>query len=215
MERRIQVVLGEAEPDAGFLRFVLEGEGFDLVGLASSDEELDRIVRGARPCVIVVDGGISAIAALDAKERIPGAVVLTVWPEGVSAALADESVTPAAALDELGSAVRSAAKEVPVPQMRPDVAEELGRAIRRWRAAEPIAKPVAPVVPIPRPGDWIEPARRGARRVLVLAATWILILTALASIAVGIPNALEGAGRASERPPAQVRIETSPRPLLP
>ncbi|HET9672331.1 MAG TPA: hypothetical protein VFQ40_05725 [Actinomycetota bacterium] len=189
MQRRIQVVLGEGEPDAGFLRFVLEGEGFDLVGLASSDEELDRILRGASPTVIVLDGGITATAALRAKERAPGAALVVVWPEGVAPTLADEHVEPATIVEELGPAVRRAALEARVPEPRLDVAEELGRAIREWRAAEAILKPVPPVAAGSR--AWGRPARRSARRVLVLAATWILILTALTSIAVGIPNALE------------------------
>ena len=66
-ERRVQVVLGEAER-TGILRFVLEGEGFDIVGMASTDEELERVLLGARPSVIVLDGGISVAAALEARD---------------------------------------------------------------------------------------------------------------------------------------------------
>ena len=43
-ERRVQVVLGEAERADGLLRFVLEAEGFDLIGMASNDEELARVL---------------------------------------------------------------------------------------------------------------------------------------------------------------------------
>ncbi len=50
-ERRVQVVLGEAERADGLLRFVLEAEGFDLVGMASNEEELSRVLRGAKPSV--------------------------------------------------------------------------------------------------------------------------------------------------------------------
>jgi hypothetical protein len=187
MDRRIQVVLGEAEPEDGFLRFVLEGEGFDLVGLASSDEELDRVLEGARPTVIVLDSGISALAALRAKELGTGASIVTVWPDGVSAVLAEERVDPSDVVEALGPAVRKAATRATVPDPAPDVAEELGKAIRAWRAAEPILTPAT--MPPPQP---IELPRRSPRKILVLAATWLLILTALTSIATAIPKVVEG-----------------------
>jgi CheY-like chemotaxis protein len=203
MDRRIQVVLGEAEPDAGFLRFVLEGEGFDLVGLASNDEELDRVLEGARPSVIVLDAGISAMAALRARERMAGATIVTVWPDGVAVPLADERVAPFDVVDSLGPTVRRAATRAQIPDPTVDVAVTLGRAIREWRATESILKPVS----LPRP---VEPAGsppRKGRKVLVLAATWILILTTLATIATAIPKAFEGRG--PDRSPAPTRIEIS------
>jgi chemotaxis response regulator CheB len=203
MDRRIQVVLGEAEPDAGFLRFVLEGEGFDLVGLASSDEELDRVMEGARPSVIVLDAGISAMAALRAKERMPGATIVTVWPDDVAAPLADERVAPFEVVDSLGAAVRQAATRAQIPEPTVDVAVVLGNAIREWRTAKPTPKPVS----LPRSVEPDESPRRTGRKVLVLAATWILILTALATIATAIPKALEA------RSPAPTRMEvTHPTP---
>jgi chemotaxis response regulator CheB len=211
MDHRIQVVLGEAEDDAGFLRFVLEGEGFDVVGLASSDEELDRILRGARPSVIVLDGGISAHAAHRAKELVPSATVVVVWPVGVTAAVADGHVAPTMVVDELGTAVRRAARNARLAEPRVDVAEELGQAIREWRRAEAILKPVAPVQP--RPTGWGDASRRSVRRALVVAATWILILTALASIAVGIPNVFErGPARAPASPTAVERTHPTLSP---
>jgi CheY-like chemotaxis protein len=185
MDRRTQVVLGEAETD-GFLRFVLEGEGFDVIGLASSDDELDRVLEGAHPAVIVLDAGISVIAALRAKDRATGATIVTVWPDDVAATLAEQRVDPYDVVDALGPAVRSAAARAVIPEPTPDVAEELGRSIRAWRAAEPILLQ-APIVR----REPVELPRRGVRRALVLAATWLLIVTALGSIATAIPNALE------------------------
>src|SRR4026208_277588 len=82
---RVQVVLGEAERTDGLLRFVLEAEGFDIVGLAPGDGELARVLRGARPTVVVLDGGISVAAALEAKQRSNGAALVVVWPDGASA----------------------------------------------------------------------------------------------------------------------------------
>lgn len=196
MERRIQVVVGEAEPDPGWLRFVLEGEGFDVVGVAANDEELDRVIRGSRPSVIVIDGEISAPAALRAKERAEDAALVVVWPEGVVAAIADECVRPAAVVDRLGEAVRRAAKTVPMPEPAVDVAEELGQAIRAWRAAEPLTAPVS----LPGVSEPVEqPVRRKGRGVLVLAATWLLILTVLATIAISVPNAMRDR-RGPDRP---------------
>jgi hypothetical protein len=196
MERRIQVVIGEAEPDPGWLRFILEGEGFDVVGVASSDEELDRVLRGARPSVIVVDAGISALAAASAKRRATEAALVAVWPEGVLAPIADACVPPAAVIEHLGEAVRGAASTVQPPEPPVDPAEELGRAIRAWRATEPVTAPVG----LPRTSEPpAPPIRRRGRGVLVLAATWILILTVLATIAISVPTAMRG-GRGADRP---------------
>ena len=114
-QRRVQVVLGEAERADGLLRFVLEGEGFDLVGLASSDEELERVLRGARPSVVVLDGGISAAAALRARESLEDAALVVVWPDGISAVLAEERVEPSLVIEDLGDAVRRAVDRVRPP----------------------------------------------------------------------------------------------------
>jgi hypothetical protein len=187
MDERIQVVLGEAEPDSDFLRFVLEGEGFDLIGLATSDEELEVVLEGAQPSVIVLDGAISATAALEAKERAPGSSLVVVWPEGVASVLADERVEPGEVVDELGAAVRRAAERARVPEPPTDVVEELGAAIREWRATESILAPVG----LPDQEEPEEPVRKSRRGTMVLALTWILILTVLATIAVGVPNAVD------------------------
>ena len=40
--------------------FVLEGEGIDIIGRAGDDAELERLLRGVRPTVVVVDGGTLA-----------------------------------------------------------------------------------------------------------------------------------------------------------
>lgn len=191
-ERRVQVVLGEAERTDGLLRFVLEAEGFDMVGLASNDEELSRVLRGARPSVVVLDGGISATAALEARERADGAALVVVWPEGVSAVLAEERVEPSMAIEDLGNAVRRAADRV----------QRKAEPIRIPEAADP--DPVAldaTSVEEWKPGR--SPVRRRGRRaqVLVAAATWLLVITALTAIATAVPNAIElFSGRGRERP---------------
>ena len=182
-ERTVQVVLGEAER-TGILRFVLEGEGFDIVGMASNDEELERVLVGARPSVIVLDGGISAAAALEARERATGASLVVVWPEGVAAVLAEERVDPHLVIEDLGAAVRRASKR----------AEDRHAPIRIPEFLE-VASPIEVRRVAPR-SDEVEPpepARPGRNRgrVLVAVATWIMVLTALTTIAVAVPNALD------------------------
>lgn len=198
---RVQVVLGEAERTDGLLRFVLEAEGFDLVGLASNDEELARVLRGARPAVVVLDGGISATAALDARERCQGAALVVVWPDGVSAVLADERVEPHMAIEDLGDAVRRAVHR----------AETRDEAIHVPEAVDPT--PPVPVNALATTAWFPPPSRRklGARRghVLIAAATWFLVITAFTAIAAAVPNALElftehGRGRPSLSPPPPV-----------
>jgi len=205
-ERRVQVVLGEAERDDGLLRFVLEAEGFDLVGLASSDEELARVLRGARPSVVVLDGGISAAAASNARESVGEAALVVVWPDGVSAVLAEERVDPSLVIEDLGDAVRRAADRVrpaPEPIVVPDAGEGTALLV---------------VDTLPEPSPSLEPAmtvwpgqRRAGRRiqVLVAAATWFLVITALTAIATAVPHVVDNfQGGRSERPSSV----TSPEP---
>jgi hypothetical protein len=186
-QRRVQVVLGEAERTDGLLRFILEAEGFDIVGLASDDQELARVLRGARPAVVVLDGGITVAAAVETRQRSRGAALVVVWPEGVSAVIAEERVDPYEAIADLGDAVRRAVHQAELGDETPP---------RETTIRIPDAVDVAPTI---TRGD-LSPARNGrstqarsrGRRaqVLVAAATWMLILTALTTIAIAVPNAL-------------------------
>jgi hypothetical protein len=212
-QRRVQVVLGEAERTDGLLRFVLEAEGFDIVGLASDDHELARVLRGARPAVVVLDGGISVAAALEARQRSDGAALVVVWPDGVSAIIAEERVDPYEAIADLGDAVRRAAHHA-------ELAEETER--REAPIRIPDAPDVAPTIVsglVRGPNERLTRARSRGRRaqLLVAAATWMLVLTALTTIAIAVPNALglfpgRGGGRPSligsvNRRPADPRPE--------
>jgi hypothetical protein len=187
-ERRVQVVLGEAERADGLLRFVLEAEGFDLIGMASNDEELSRVLRGAKPSVLVLDGGISVAAALDARQRIDGAALVVVWPDGVSAVLAEERVEPHMVIEDLGDAVRRAAARVEradtivLPEAEITVAAP--EAAVSQDAADVETEP-----PPPLPQPW---RRRGrAAQVLVAAATWLLVITAFTAIAAAVPHVVD------------------------
>ena len=202
-QRRVQVVLGEAERADGLLRFVLEAEGFDLVGMASSDEELARVLRGARPSVVVLDGGISAAAALDARERVGDAALVVVWPDGVSAVIAEERVEPSMVIEELGDAVRRAADRVLTP-VEPVVVPEA-------EADEPVVI-VDAVLPAlgPAPSQPPTPRRRGRRmQTLIAAATWFLVLTSLAAIATAVPQVVSTLRRGATEHPSPT---TTPAP---
>jgi hypothetical protein len=211
-ERRVQVVLGEAERADGLLRFVLEAEGFDLVGLASSDEELSRVLRGAKPSVVVLDGGISAAAALDARQRVDGAALVVVWPDGVSAVLAEERVEPHMVVEDLGAAVRRAAARV--ERAHTIVVPDAG-------PQEPTAQesPVPQNVPVveieaqpPPPQPW---RRRGrGAQLVVAAATWLLVITAFTAIAATVPRVVD-TFRGTQNVPRPSSAPPSERPAGP
>jgi hypothetical protein len=188
-QRRVQVVLGEAERDDGLLRFLLEAEGFDLVGLASSDEELERVLRGARPSVVVLDGGISAAAALRARESLEDAALVVVWPDGISAVLAEERVEPSFVIEDLGDAVRRAVDRVRPPGEPVVVLDADDTTIV---VAQTERFPSPRLTPVPEPTQRFTPRRTGRRmQILVAAATWFLVIIALTAIATALPHVMD------------------------
>jgi len=206
LQPRMQVVLGEAERTDGLLRFVLEGEGFDIIGLASDDRELTRVLRGARPAVIVLDGGISATAALEARRSSPGASLVVVWPDGVSAAVAEEHVEPDLVISDLGEAVRRAGRRAEL-RKPPDPMPELLRIATTERPVPTLVRK-GPVLNTPS-----RPARTGRRRsgLLVAAATWLLVITALGTIAIAVPKAFDRSpGERAPKPSPSRTVD--PRP---
>jgi hypothetical protein len=209
MDRTLQVVLGEAEADDGFLRFVLEGEGFDIVGMASTDDELERVLRGARPDVIVLDAGISASAAVEAKEQANGAALVVIWPGDVVAAIADEHVEPHLVVDDLGPAVRSASLRARPREERIVIPDTIDEVIDRWREAE---RGLAPAAPPEEARPESPRLDRSTRGVLVAALTWILVLTTLATIAVGVPGALDVFAQRSPHRPTPSAPPSTPSP---
>jgi hypothetical protein len=209
-ERRVQVVLGEAERADGLLRFVLEAEGFDLIGMASNDEELARVLRGAKPSVLVLDGGISAAAALDARQRIDGAALVVVWPDGVSAVLAEERVEPHMVIEDLGDAVRRAAARVE----RADtiVVPEAETPVPATEAAVSKDAPVETEPPPSLPQPW---RRRGrVAQILVATATWLLVITAFTAIAASVPHVVD-TFRGRQNAPRPSAAPRSQRPADP
>src|SRR5205823_9309314 len=125
----VRVVVGEAgEPSRGALRFVLDGEGFEVVGEGSTPAELEQILGEAEPAVVVLGADISAKAVLTVRQQAPFAKVIVVWPLGVSAAIADERVEPSRIYHELGVAVRRQADRRFVSI--PEAADPIDRIVR-------------------------------------------------------------------------------------
>jgi hypothetical protein len=166
------VVLGEGEP--GILRLILEAQGFDVVGHARDDGELRTILDLTDPTVVVLDAGISALAAADTRTRAPRAPIVVVWPRDTYTPLAEERVEPATVILELGNAVRRAAEHHLLPPPEPDDVVILEPELDR-----PVVVPEAPARP------------RRRRRALVGAAAWTVALTAFATIAAALPSLLD------------------------
>ena len=109
-EARIRVVVGEGRsPRKGLLRFVLEGDGYDVVGEATTAAELARVIADQRPDVVVLDDGIGATAPQVVHEIAPRTKVVLVWPGAVVPIGGDVRVEPSQVLRELGPAVAKVA----------------------------------------------------------------------------------------------------------
>ncbi|TMK88087.1 MAG: hypothetical protein E6G43_09550, partial [Actinobacteria bacterium] len=66
----VRVVLAESDPP-GPLHYLIESEGFQVVGCASDEVDLARVLARIQPDVIVLDAEISATSALVAREKAP------------------------------------------------------------------------------------------------------------------------------------------------
>ena len=93
----------------GLLRFVLEGEGFDVVAEAKGSADLSGAVEQQRPDVVVLDDGIGVMAVSMVHEVDPHAKVVLVWPSAVVPIGGDARVEPAKILRDLGPAVEQVA----------------------------------------------------------------------------------------------------------
>jgi hypothetical protein len=102
----VRVVVGETgSRKEGLLTFVLEGEGFDVVGSAENVEDLSRLVTIHRPDVVVLDDGIGVTAVGLVRETMPTAKVVLVWPGAVVPIGGDARVEPADVARDLGPAI--------------------------------------------------------------------------------------------------------------
>ena len=100
----------------GYLRFVLESEGYDVVAQASSAAELARILAIHRPDVVVLDDGIGATAVQMTHDVSPGAKVILVWPGAVVPIGGYARVDPGDVLRSLGPTVARAVGTMPAPR---------------------------------------------------------------------------------------------------
>ena len=70
--RRVRIVVGEGRAaQQGLLRFVLEGEGFDVVGEAKGVADLSGEIEANQPDVVVLDDGIGVMAVSMVHEVAP------------------------------------------------------------------------------------------------------------------------------------------------
>src|SRR3954468_23548346 len=101
-----RVVLAESDAP-GSLHYLLEAEGFQVVGCASDEAELGRVL-GQRidPDVVVLDADIVATSILVARQLAPDAHVIAVWPDAVQPPPGGERIDPRMVYEELGPAIR-------------------------------------------------------------------------------------------------------------
>jgi hypothetical protein len=110
MSRRIRVVVGEGRTtQEGLLRFVLEGEGVDVVGEARSTASLASTIAEEQPDVVVLDDGIGVMAVSMVHEIAPDTKIVLVWPSAVVPIGGDARVEPAQILRDLGPTVQEVA----------------------------------------------------------------------------------------------------------
>jgi DNA-binding NarL/FixJ family response regulator len=76
------------------LRFVLAGEGYDVVADAANPAELARVLAVHKPDVVVLDDGIGATTVTMVHDMLPGAKMILVWPEAVSPIAGASRVEP-------------------------------------------------------------------------------------------------------------------------
>jgi CheY-like chemotaxis protein len=106
---RIGVVVGEGHPmRRGLLRFVLEGEGFLVLGDAATTVELVQALSVHRPDAVVLDDAIGTTAIVITREMRPEAKIVLVWPPEVHPINGDATVDPSQVLRELAPAVERA-----------------------------------------------------------------------------------------------------------
>jgi hypothetical protein len=102
----VRIVVGEGlSTRQGLLRFVLDGEGYDVVAEASTAAELARLIAVHHPEVVVLDDGIGATAVGMINELSPDTNVVLVWPGAVMPVGGAARVEPHRVLQDLGTTV--------------------------------------------------------------------------------------------------------------
>jgi hypothetical protein len=188
----VRIVLAEAALAPGPLHYLLESEGFQVLGSASDDEELTRLLtQSTKPEVIVVDAAVPVASVMVAREFSPASELIVIWPEGVVPPPSADQVFPELVYEDLGPAVNRAAHRNRL--RRPVVPEP--EDVARETESVPIRAEVPNVA-----------ARRTAARVLV--GTVALIASII--VTMGVSFALEGWRASHVTIPARPPSVTSP-----
>jgi hypothetical protein len=148
-EHVVRVVLAESSAP-GPLHYLLEAEGFRVVGCASDEHELARLLaQDLRPDVVVLDVDISVTAVTVARQRAPEAQVIAIWPDGVLAPAGGGRVAPWLVYEQLGPSIRSIVRErraqaaLGAPVVVDDSAEVTARAGTESRGSARIVRRVS------------------------------------------------------------------------
>jgi hypothetical protein len=170
----VRVVLAEVDAP-GSLHYLLEAEGFQVVGCASDDVELGRVLQqDVDPDVIVLDTDISATSVLVAREHAPDAHVIVLWPEGVQLPTGTERVAPLLVYERLGPAIRQA------------VNKHKAALVTALAAAEPLHEVAAPSV------AEVDAVGAGFGRAASRVSVTSIVLIAAIVLTMGVSFALEG-----------------------
>jgi len=147
----VKIVVAEGQADRkGLLRFVLEGDGHEVAGQASSAAELGPLVTEHAPDVVVLDDGIGVSAVQLVRQLAPSTKIVLVWPGAVVPIGGDARVDPGEVLGQLGPTVSRVTAAVAAPHglQRPDWVEKVRKdpATLRDRLAERGGVPVGMAV---------------------------------------------------------------------
>jgi len=105
-QRSVRVVVGEGRTTRkGLLRFVLEGDGFLVVGDAQTPADLAPVLGAEQPDVVVLDDTIGVTAVQLTRQIVPSAKIVVVWPEAVVPIGGATRVEPAEVLGTLSATV--------------------------------------------------------------------------------------------------------------
>jgi hypothetical protein len=112
----VRVVLAELG-SPGSIHYLLEAEGFQVVGCASDEHDLERVLaQDLHPDAIVLDADIVATSVLVARRHEPDAHVVVIWPDGVQPPRGADRVSPGLVYEELGPTIRRHAGTERVPE---------------------------------------------------------------------------------------------------
>ena len=165
--RDLRIVIGEgASIRNGLLRFVLEGEGFEVAAEAATVAELAHAFALHRPDIVVLDDTLGVAALELSRQMAPEAKIVLVWPAAVQPVSADARVDPGSVLHELGAIVERLAGIVPVTGLtetfdRPDWVEKVRKdpaTLREILAAGPAAASRPSVTELQRSARRIHPS---------------------------------------------------------